>query len=99
MPLTDHEMAFLAAFLYEVTTEPFTGPATKRLHANGIAYTDITSLMTAYEREHPPTFDGNNLYWGKPDPDPPPCPWPDREAALRREEEIKREITGVVTRT
>ncbi len=91
MPLTDHEDAFLAAFICEAATEPFfTGPATKKLHANGIDYADLSWLMTAYGRGHQATFDGNALVFGKPDPEPPDCPWPNRESAIRRVEELQK---------
>ena len=32
MLLTDREREFLAAFIYEATTDPFKGPATEELH-------------------------------------------------------------------
>lgn len=100
MPLTDHEVDFLAAFIYEATTEPFfSGRATKKLHANGIGYTDLSWLLTACGKEHPATRDGNNLVFGKPDSGPPECPWSNRETALRRVEEIKQEMADDGDRT
>jgi hypothetical protein len=94
MPLTEHEEAFLAAYVYEATTEPFfSGPASKKIKANGIFYSDIPSLCHAYERRHPPTCTETTLYWGRPDPNPPECPWPNREAALRRNQELEQELS------
>jgi hypothetical protein len=96
MPLTEHEDAFLAAFIYEATNEPFTGPATRGLHARGVSYTDLYSLMTAYSRLHPGTPE---CPFGSHDPNPPPCPWPDRETALRREAEIREELSEAAERS
>ena len=48
MLLTHREREFLAAFLYEATTDPFKGPATEELHRRNIYYTDLSYLMTAY---------------------------------------------------
>lgn len=96
MPLTEHEETFLAAFIYEATNEPFTGPATRSLHARGVSYTDLYSLMTAYSRLHPGTPE---YPFGSRNPDPPPCPWPDRETALRREAEIREELSEAAERT
>jgi hypothetical protein len=88
MALTNHERDFLAAFIYEATTEPFKGPATNDLHRHCIYYSDIHSLMAAYYRENNP--DQERL-GGKRNPVPPLCPWPSREVALRRNREVEME--------
>jgi hypothetical protein len=95
MLLTDHERAFLAAFIHEATTEPFTGPATKDLHRRDIYYTDLPHLLNAYYRERPPGQEG---FGGKHTPAPPLCPWPDRETAVRRDRELEAQLAGVANR-
>jgi hypothetical protein len=87
--LTDHERAFLAAFISEATTDPFKGPATEELHRRNIYYTDLSHLMTAYYREGPCDQEG---FGGKPNPAPPPCPWPDHETAVHRDREVEQEL-------
>lgn len=82
MTLTKHERDFLAAFIYEATTDPFKGPATDDLHRHGIYYSHIMNLMAAYHGENNPDQEGLG---GKRNPNPPPCPWPDREAAILRD--------------
>ena len=89
MALTDKEREFLAAFIYEATTEPFKGPATADLHRHGIYYSDLHSLMAAYYRENNPDQQGLG---GKHYATPPPCPWPDRESAIRRNHEVEELI-------
>ena len=76
MLLTDCEREFLAAFVHEVTTDPFKGPATDELHKRDIYYTDLSYLMAAYYRENVGDQEG---FGGKHNPTPPPCPWTDRE--------------------
>jgi hypothetical protein len=94
--LTAEEKAFLDVFLHEVTTPPFSGPATQALHTTGLEYGDISYLAWAYEQEVPRT----DLAVGHAAAVAPPLPWPDREAALRRDKEIQgiweqeREPTG-----
>jgi hypothetical protein len=88
MTLTPAEIEFLAAFVYEATTDPFKGPATETLHRRETYYTDIPSLLTAYYREHPPNQQG---FGGQHNPKPPPCPWQSREEALRRDRELRQE--------
>jgi hypothetical protein len=89
MLLTDHERTFLAAFINEATTDPFKGPATEEMHRRGIYYTDLSHLMTAYYRENPLDQEG---FGGRPNPVPPPCPWPDGENAVRRDREVEAEL-------
>jgi hypothetical protein len=86
MLLTDAERDFLAAYIYEATTEPFKGPATEDLHGRGIYYDDLSYLMTAFHRERSPSQEN---FGGRPSKSPPPSPWLDRAAALRRNREIQ----------
>jgi hypothetical protein len=82
--LTSEEKTFLDVFLHEATTSPFTGPATQALHSIGVSYDDISYLSWAYNREFPNT----GLGWGHAAQTAPPLPWRDRDAALRRDQEI-----------
>jgi hypothetical protein len=84
--LTPQEKSFLDVFLHEATTSPFTGPATKSLHQIGVEYRDISYLAWAYDREVPRTSFG----WGHAADVAPPLPWANREAVLRRNQEIQR---------
>ena len=85
--LNPPEKNFLDVFLYEATHEPFTGPGTKALHSIGVEYRDISYINWAYGHEVPLAAD---YLWGHPADVAPPLPWPDRDAALRRNEEVKR---------
>lgn len=89
MLLTDLERTFLAAFISEATTDPFKGPATEELHRRNIYYTNLSHLLTAYYLEN---FLDQEGFGGKPNPLPPPCPWPDCETAFRRDREVKTEL-------
>jgi hypothetical protein len=84
--LTPAEKSFLDVFLHEATTAPFTGPATRALHKIGIEYGDLLYLAWAYEQEVPRT----GFAWGHAAEVAPPLPWPTRESALRRNQEIQR---------
>jgi hypothetical protein len=89
MPLTVRERDFLAAFIREATTDPFNGPATAELHRRNIYYTDLSQLMSAYYRQDA----GDQAVLGsKYDAMPPSCPWKDRDAAARREQELALEM-------
>ena len=90
MPLTEGEREFLAAFIYEATTDPFKGPATEELHRRDIYYTDLSHLMTAYYRDHDSRDPGRR--GGEHNPTPPPCPWKDRDAAVRRDRAVEVEL-------
>ena len=96
MLLTDREREFLAAFLYEATTDPFKGPATEELHRRNIYYTDLTYLVTAYYQESPGDQDG---FGGRYNPTPPLCPWKDRDAAVRRDYEVEVELERAANQT
>src|SRR5215471_13763187 len=93
MLLTDRERAFLAAFIHEATTDPFKGPATEELHRRNIYYTDLPHLLAAYYRD----ADDQEGFGGKHDPTPPPCPWQDRESAVRRDQELDIELGRVAS--
>src|SRR5271157_4137447 len=84
--LTPEENRFLDVFLHEATTAPFTGPATKPLHKIGVEYGDILYLAWAYEQEVPRT----GFAVGHAADVAPPLPWPNRQSALRRNQEIQR---------
>jgi hypothetical protein len=93
MLLTDREREFLAAFIHEATTDPFKGPATEELHRRDIYYTDLSHLMTAYYRENAADQEG---FGGRYDPTAPPCPWRDRDSAVRRDHEVEGELERAV---
>src|SRR5258708_7095468 len=84
--LTPQEKSFLDVFLHEATTSPFTGPATKALHQIGVEYRDLSYIAWAYNHEVPRT----SFEWGHAAEVAPPLPWTNREAVLRRDQEIKR---------
>lgn len=84
--LTQEEKAFLDVFLHEATTAPFSGPATEALHSIGVEYGDLLYLAGAYEKEVPRT----SFTLGRAADEAPPLPWPSRESALRRNQEIQR---------
>jgi hypothetical protein len=85
--LTPQEKQFLDVFLHEATTSPFSGPATTALHQIGVEYGDLSYLAWAYDQDVPRT---TSLEWGHAAPVAPPLPWPNRDAALRRNLEIQR---------
>jgi hypothetical protein len=84
--LTPEEKRFLDVFLHEATTPPFTGPATRALHGMGVEYGDMSYITWAYEQEVPRT----SSVVGHAAEEAPPLPWPNRESALRRNEEMQR---------
>ena len=84
--LTTVEKPFLDVFLHEATTAPFTGPATKALHNIGVEYGDISYIAWAYEQEIPRI--GGVV--GHAADVAPSLPWPNRQSALRRNDEIRR---------
>ena len=88
MSLADDERDFLVAFIHEATTDPFKGPATEDLHRRGIYYGDIPHLLAAYYQENNSDQEGLG---GKANPTPSPCPWFDREMAVRRDRELEAE--------
>ena len=84
--LTPEENRFLNVFLHEATTAPFTGPATKVLHKNGLEYGDISYIAWAFEQDVPRT----RFAVGYAADVAPPLPWSNRQSALRRNQEIQR---------
>jgi len=84
--LTAQEKTFLDVFLNEATTSPFTGPATEALHKIGVEYGDISYIAWAYEQEV--TRIGFAL--GQSADGAPLLPWPTRDSALRRNQEIQQ---------
>ena len=85
--LTSEEKEFLDVFLHEATTSPFfDGPATKALYAIGVEYRDISYIAWAYEQDVPRT----SFEWGHAATLAPPLPWANREAVLKRNQEIQR---------
>jgi hypothetical protein len=84
--LTPEENRFLDVFLDEATTAPFTGSATKALHGIGVEYGDISFIAWAYEQEVPRT----GFALGHAADIVPLLPWPNRQSALRRDQEIQR---------
>ena len=100
MPLTPAEYEFLAAYSYEYGLIPPTGPATRKLRERGIVYSDVNMLLDAYNQADPPRIEqkkdehGNiveELAFGRYNPNPLDPPWPDKETARRRNEEILAE--------
>src|SRR5258707_14677705 len=88
MALTTAERDFLNAYVYEATHEPFSGPATIDLHRRGIHYSDLSWILTAFDRELrgqgiPPV--------GQQIPNPPPSPWTDLAHAQHRNQELREE--------
>jgi hypothetical protein len=98
MPLTQAETALLATFIDEYMAVEV-GPAGRKLRERGIFEVDLLHLLDAYSRTNPARLveqvvDGRRvevLLWGCPTPNPPDPPWPDREAALRRNAEVLAE--------
>jgi hypothetical protein len=84
--LTPEENRFLDVFLHEATTAPFTGPATKALHKSGLEYGDISYIAWAYEQEVPRT----SFAVGHAADVAPPIPWPNRQSAILRNQEVRR---------
>src|SRR5271166_2828338 len=84
--LTPEENRFLDVFLHEATTAPFAGPATKALHRIGVEYGDMSHIAWAYEQEVPRT----GFAVGHAANVSPPLPWPNRQSAVRRNQEIQR---------
>ena len=98
MPLTRAESDFLAAFIDEYMTIE-SGPAGRTLRERGIFGAELLHLLDSYSRTHPPRLeekevDGRRvevLVYGRPTPNPPDPPWPDRETARRRNAELLAE--------
>src|SRR5262249_57626828 len=89
MLLTNREREFLAVFIREATTDPFKGPATEELHRRDIYYTDLQHLLAAYYHEGSGEQEGLGASTAA---SLPPCPWKDRETAVRRVREVQAEL-------
>jgi hypothetical protein len=85
MILTREEISFLDVYCYEGTELPFGGPATDVLRSIGVQNGDTLNLQWAYLRDKPPT----SLAIGQPSKVAPPLPWPNRDAVLRRDAEVR----------
>ncbi len=85
MILTRDEILFLDVYCHEGTEPPFGGPATDAMTRIGVGSGDTLNLQWAYLRDRPPT----GPIIGKASAMAPPLPWPNREAVLRRDAEIR----------
>jgi hypothetical protein len=83
--LTPSEKAYLDVFLHEATTSPFTGPATRLLHAIGAEYGDLSYIAWGYEQDVPRT----GFAIGHAANVSPPLPWTNKESVLQRNKEIQ----------
>jgi hypothetical protein len=89
MSLTNEERQFLDAYVYEVTHEPFGGPATRDLGQRNVRYSDLDWILTAYQRE---LSAAGVPAAGVRTPEPPPSPWRDLEEVTRRSKALKNEL-------
>jgi hypothetical protein len=103
MPLTPEEIAFLGPTVAEYS-DVKTGPAWTILDQRKISYRCLIWLMEAYQFVDPPRFvsvtaaDGTItelLQFGRPSDTAPECPWPDSDAANRRNQEIEPEVQAL----
>jgi hypothetical protein len=85
MMLTREEIAFLDVYCHEGTEPPFGGPATDALAGIGVHSGDTLNLQWAYLRDNPPA----GPVIGNASDVAPLLPWPNREAVLRRDAEIR----------
>ena len=98
MPLTQPESDFLEAFIDEYMALEM-GPASRKIRERGLFASDYLQLLDAYSRVNPSRLEQKEvdgrlveiLLWGRPNPNPPDPPWPDRETAQRRNAEILAE--------
>jgi hypothetical protein len=90
MPLTKQERQFLDGYVYEATNgPPFGGPATELLKRSGIRYSDLSWLLTAYQRE---LCAEGMVPSGTSNPHPPPSPWANLHEVIQRNRELKQEL-------
>jgi hypothetical protein len=85
MMLTREEIAFLDVYCHEGTELPFGGPATHVMTNMGIHDGDTLNLQWAYLRDKPPA----SPTIGSACKVPPPLPWANRDAVLRRDAEMR----------
>jgi hypothetical protein len=77
----------LAAVVYEAATDPFQGPVAEELQRRDLYSTHLPHLPAASSRQSPPGREG---FGGQHQPAP-PCPWLDRETAVRRDRDVAAE--------
>ena len=95
MPLYPAEREFLDAYVYEATIgPPFGGPATTDLRQRGIYYTDLSWILTAYQREL--SAEGTPAT-GIHNPTPPRSPWVDLDKVIERNRVLKEELELVAS--
>ena len=85
MILTREELSFLDVYCHEGTEPPFGGPATDAMTGIGVHSGDTLNLQWAYLRDNPPT----SPVIGNASALAPLLPWPNREAVLQRDAEIR----------
>jgi hypothetical protein len=85
MILTPDELSFLDVYCHEGTEPPFGGPATDAMTSIGVQSGDTLNLQWAYLRDNPPS----GPVIGKAANPAPTLPWPNRDAVLRRDAEIR----------
>lgn len=85
MILTREEIAFLDVYCHEGTELPFGGPATDAMKRIGVHSGDTLNLQWAYLRDKPPSGPAIGIA----STTAPTLPWPNREAVLRRDAEIR----------
>lgn len=85
MILTPEELAFLDAYCHEGSEPPFGGPATDALASIGVYDGETLNLQWAYLRDIPPT----GPIIGHAKKIALPLPWLNRDAVLRRDDEIR----------
>ncbi len=100
MPLTaELNLEFPAAYVDEYMAIEI-GPTTRKLREKRFVFSDVINLLEAYMRANPPRVERREavgevvveiLVWGRSVPNPPDPPWPDREAAQRRNAELLAE--------
>src|SRR5207237_6927469 len=97
MPLTQEERLFLDAYVVEATAgPPFGGPATSDLKRRGVFYSDLSWILTAYDRER---CAARRRFPTTRNPTPPPSPWNDLEEVKRRNVELREELKARVPAT
>jgi hypothetical protein len=85
MILTCEEISFLDVYCHEGTELPFGGPATDVMTRIGVQSGDTLNIQWAYLRDQPPT----GPIIGQGSKVAPPLPWPNRDAVLQRDAEIR----------
>ena len=89
MPLTDAELAFLDAYVYELYSASMTGPHGRALRVLGASQWDLSWLLTAWHRRVP--GDGRSPL-GSFHSEPVPLPWSSKELLLCRGRQLREEL-------